>query len=260
MGDSTDARLETEGGAAVAEHYCPCERQFSGLDYEHHDWLLNFEGRGLAGALDLFAYAERSAESGTEEGKLSWVDLPQFTAMHRWDQPADVYDLVSIIDQMVRYHQGMMPGAEDLAATRMAAAVSSLRAELAELRRQLATEVRTRRLVVIDPKGFERVVAETTDDYGAVSVVSPEGCHVSLVADEQSAEPSAELFLSGGGNGAGRFGVIGYGEYVVNEQGHHRVDPETADWRASVTIHAPQRDERFRDVGLDCEGLHVGGR
>lgn len=51
-------------------------------------------------------------------------------------------------------------GSSDLAT--VAVEVLRLRAEVDELRRQLASEVRTRRLVVVDDHGCERIVGETS--------------------------------------------------------------------------------------------------
>lgn len=50
------------------------------------------------------------------------------------------------------------------------AAISDVAARLARLRGTLAGEIRTRRLVVAEPDGFERVVAEATGGLGAVLV------------------------------------------------------------------------------------------
>lgn len=50
------------------------------------------------------------------------------------------------------------------------AEIAEMRRELEALRQQLASEVRTRRLVVVDESGFERIVGETGDDWGQVSV------------------------------------------------------------------------------------------
>lgn len=50
------------------------------------------------------------------------------------------------------------------------AAIGDVAARLARLRGALAGEIRTRRLVVAEPDGFERVVAEATGGLGAVLV------------------------------------------------------------------------------------------
>lgn len=49
-------------------------------------------------------------------------------------------------------------------------AIGEVAARLARLRRTLAGEIRTRRLVVAEPDGFERVVAAATGGLGAVTV------------------------------------------------------------------------------------------
>ena len=50
------------------------------------------------------------------------------------------------------------------------AAIGEVAARLARLRHTLAGEVRTRRIVVTEPDGFERIVAEATGGVGAVTV------------------------------------------------------------------------------------------
>ena len=252
---STTTDAEAAGSSPSTDEYCPCQRAFSRLNRTHHDWLLKLEERGLVGVVELFAYAENSAEHGLESGTLPWVDLPQFMAMHRWEHPADVYDLVGIIDQMVRYHQGRMPRDQsDDSTDCTAAAVDSLRSELDQLRQQLATEVRTRRLVVVDPNGFERIVAKTSSDSGSLTVASARDVHVSLTANEQSLEAYAEVYLSGGGNVAGHFGVTEDGESNGEE-----IDPDSLYYRSELTLIPDDGDPRFHAITLDREGLHYGG-
>ncbi len=125
---------------------------------------------------------------------------------------------------------------------------SALSAELAELREQIAGEVRTRRLVVVGPDGFERVVAEARSDCGSVRVDSPSGVHVALVADEMmEGEASAQVYLSAGGDGVGHFGVTEAGEVDAME------------YLTSLDITVESDDPRFHDVSLDRDGLHFGG-
>lgn len=49
-------------------------------------------------------------------------------------------------------------------------AVDALKTEVAELRAQLATEVRTRRLVVVDDAGNERIYTEVNEGYASLEV------------------------------------------------------------------------------------------
>lgn len=74
-----------------------------------------------------------------------------------------------------------------------------LRDELAMLRRQLAGEVRTRRLVVVDERGFSRVVIDTLQRSGTVEVRGQtkhgQRFTCSLIASEESEQPVAGLYL-----------------------------------------------------------------
>lgn len=54
----------------------------------------------------------------------------------------------------------------------LSAQLNDLRAEVSELRGQLSAEVRTRSLAVVDDDGFERVVVDSREAFGAVSVYS----------------------------------------------------------------------------------------
>jgi hypothetical protein len=85
--------------------YCGCQRAFR-LDKEHHDWLLTFEERGLAGAMQLVSHFAESRDCEVRDDYLHWVDFPQFVAMHSWQSPADVYDLASFIEGYLRQPDG----------------------------------------------------------------------------------------------------------------------------------------------------------
>lgn len=85
-----------------------------------------------------------------------------------------------------------------------------LRAVEAELE-QLRSEVRTRRVVVVDETGFERVVVSTLPESGAVEVFgrTREGYHkgdahsATLIASEETVRPYAGLFLRAFDNNVG---------------------------------------------------------
>ncbi len=91
----------------------------------------------------------------------------------------------------------------------LAREVLALRAELANLRQQIATEVRTRRLLVEHESGFESIVAEVDSDLATVKVAAQTdpSTYASILANEQGAGVLAGIYLSGGGNGAGMFEV-----------------------------------------------------
>ena len=90
----TETRPETE-------NYCPCQALLPNITREHHDWLLGFEARGLPGAMDLLGHASMDSDEH-EPGTLMWMELPQFAALHSWDQPAAVYQFVQLIDDEIR--------------------------------------------------------------------------------------------------------------------------------------------------------------
>jgi len=101
----------------------------------------------------------------------------------------------------------------------LAREVLALRAELADLREQLATEIRTRRLVVEHESGFESIVAEATVDTARVKVAArtDDGTFVLLhVHDEPHNSTFGGLYLSGGGNGVGMFEVHQRGDDVYS--------------------------------------------
>ena len=125
--------------------------------------------------------------------------------------------------------------------------VDAARGDVDDLRSQIGAEVRTRRVVVVGPDGFERITAEAHIDTGEVLVRNRKDMHVALVADESDTRGFAEVFLSGGGNGVGRFGLT--------EQGA----PDFLEYDASLGIYSAQNDPRFHDVSIDREGLHFGG-
>ena len=98
----------------VDEDYCPCQRMLGTLSREHHDWLLSFEARGLVGAMDLLTYAHGDEGHGTESGHLSWIDLPEFVALHSWDQPAAVHQFVQLIDSEIRVRSAATKALEQI--------------------------------------------------------------------------------------------------------------------------------------------------
>jgi hypothetical protein len=96
----------------------------------------------------------------------------------------------------------------------LAREVFILRAEVASLRDQLAKEVRTRRLTVVNEDGFESIVVGVGAGAAVVKVIaaSDPDTWVSLLAADTSGFISAGVYLSGGGNGAGVFEVNRHGD------------------------------------------------
>lgn len=185
------------------------------------------------------------------------------------------HDLVVRLDEAVGAR--LVQAEDEVIKTSIESQVAALRSELAKLRlemghlraeinhralelgddllyyqRQLATEVRTRRVVVVNEEGFEGVVAEAGNGLASVKVTSQEDPSVwtSIHANDQSGVSSG-LYLSGGDNGAGSFEVLGE-VYDVDV-------PEAIEYSASLDITPDSMDPRFHGVSLDREGLHFGG-
>ncbi len=136
----------------------------------------------------------------------------------------------------------------------LAREVLALRAELADLRQQLATEVRTRRLVVVGENGFESIVASVTDDTADVLVrcQGELGTHATLHANDHHPGSSfAGVYLSGGGNIVGNFDVHQAGDDGAgNFPGD--IDPDSATYSASLDV----IEDRGRVV-LSVDGLKI---
>jgi hypothetical protein len=135
----------------------------------------------------------------------------------------------------------------------LAQEVLALRSELASLREQLATEVRTRRLVVEHESGFESIVAEARSETAQVKVAArtDPDTWTSIHANEEDGDVFTGLHLSGGGNGRGMFevhrdGDDGKGAFPGD------FDPDSLTYSASLDI----VEDRGR-VALSVDGLEV---
>jgi hypothetical protein len=167
-------------------------------------------------------------------------------------------DLIAQLDEAVGAR--LVAAEDEVMGLSLESQVAGLRRDLEELRQQLATEVRTRRVVVVGPDGFERITASADINVGMVRVDSRrDGMHVALVADEDDPQASAELYLSAGGNGVGAFGVLEDGVITGDEEHGFSVDPDTIEYVTSISIDPDHHDPRFHRVTLDREGLHYGG-
>jgi hypothetical protein len=69
------------------------------------------------------------------------------------------------------------------------AELQSVRAGLADLAADLAREVRSARLVVVDPDGFERVVADADASHGALTVRARTGAQRSTAVELYADDP-----------------------------------------------------------------------
>lgn len=119
--------------------------------------------------------------------------------------------------------------------------VAQLRQKVAELVEQMATEVRTRRLVVVEEDGFERIVAGASGAHGELAVHTrtadglSHGSNVSLYVQDMTDHEgeSVEVALWHRGNSAGEFLV-------------HR-NPDAGE--ATVELHVA-RPEGVGDTGM----------
>ena len=99
----------------------------------------------------------------------------------------------------------------------------TLRSDLDALRASLSAEVRTRRLVVEEEDGFERVVAEGHGEHGTLTVyarpvdreraaegaVEGDGAEVVLIGNDESIAPSASVYVRATPDGFGSLGIAG---------------------------------------------------
>ncbi len=137
----------------------------------------------------------------------------------------------------------------------LAREVFALRAELADMRRQLATQVCTRRLVVVDESGFEGIVAEVSEGAdeehnASVRVASRTDAGTWAILHNTDSKGmdgrtvSCGLYISGGGNGVGMFEVHATELDRDDPGGEFRYDPRLD----VIEDHGPR-------VSLDIEGL-----
>ena len=126
--------------------------------------------------------------------------------------------------------------------TEWQADMAGLRAEIAVLRASIATEVRPRRLVVVDEHGAERITTFINENYAEISVEWPleesrEGVTVALVADN---------------DGHAGLNVTVCGNIAASVMGSDELDlaakPQERRGTAEITLH----DERhYRYIGDD---------
>lgn len=107
----------------------------------------------------------------------------------------------------------------------------------------MAGEVRTRRVVVVEADGFERVVAEGCGDWGGVSVNVRNG---ETHPRTQARMTASEEFGSAGG------AMV----YVVGDGNVNAVMESDAEGDASVWVAAPGVDSR-RSMILDSSGVRM---
>jgi hypothetical protein len=98
------------------------------------------------------------------------------------------------------------------------AQIAELRAEVAALRDSLAVEVCTRRIVVVDEAGEERIFTTVNDNYASIDVSWPlEGAEFGVKASMSAgADASAAVCVLVGGNMAASLG----GQQLTDDSGH----------------------------------------
>lgn len=90
--------------------------------------------------------------------------------------------------------------------SRLCGEVALLRQELADLRKSIAQEVRTRRLVVVEADGFERIDASADGKSGSIVVQARDKSWASINADDLGSvnryQAAAFRLVDGGNTGA----------------------------------------------------------
>jgi hypothetical protein len=130
------------------------------------------------------------------------------------------------------------------------AEVAALREELGRLRTQLATEVRTRKVVVVGPDGFERIELNALADTGEV-----------VVNGRTEAEPSVIIGAGEENDPCDAYLMLKAGEHLlttITAQGSDGLDPPFA--RMLMTYYASEEDagtDRLHELMLDHGGLDL---
>jgi hypothetical protein len=93
---------------------CSCGAVFDHLDQAHHDWLLSFEDRGVAGVMEIVNFFEGEADCYPTPGNLEWQELPDFVARHNWRNPLAVAELANYVGRAItsrlEYQRRMLEG------------------------------------------------------------------------------------------------------------------------------------------------------
>lgn len=115
--------------------------------------------------------------------------------------------------------------------------------QLRKQRDELATEVRTRRLVVEHESGFESIVAEVGDAEACITVTSriEPSVSTSINALDADGQASSGLLVSGDGHALGAFGV---NRRALGE-------PDSFCYRARLDMD----EDHGPSMSLDVEGL-----
>lgn len=104
--------------------------------------------------------------------------------------------------------------------------IERLERRITELEQQLAAEVRTRRVAVVDADGAERITLEVRDRNAKIEVRTTDDTYVMLLASDFDDVRNAGVWLVGGGNTEGAFrvidresdGTVAPGEYLAELQ------------------------------------------
>ncbi len=70
----------------------PCHCSMSRTFPEFHEVLLGFEGRGLAGVVEVMEHLDVAEDLAEHEG-MTYVDFPDWVYDHRWEDPRSVVAL-----------------------------------------------------------------------------------------------------------------------------------------------------------------------
>ena len=86
---------------------CACQAiGCAGMRSDEHEWLLNAESRGFAGAVDLIEAISGRADEDHALGQTTWADFPEFVAAHNWQNPESMRVLAGLIHELVCRRRG----------------------------------------------------------------------------------------------------------------------------------------------------------
>lgn len=137
--------------------------------------------------------------------------------------------------------------------------IRDLAAEVAALRDQLAGEVRTRRLVVVDALGAERVIAEVDHDHDGEGRARIEVCASRFEPGEAIVTIYAETEHSTASTSGG-VAIEAGGEVLTETSAAHELDRDTMDptfTGAMMSMTVGGRDERPAVAHLKVAGDSV---
>lgn len=215
-----EEKLLTESPVQTRPETCRCDWS----DYGDHDLLLSIE-TDFAAMASLVTSVDSWVHLDMRDTKqVSPLDLMDFAAQHNWVNPVDVFQTMQALTSMHQENRRSIDGVwvttatEDSFAARITdledsvsamrdevrtkrggttSAIANLLDKIEGLEERLTNEVRTKRVVVVDDDGNERIVAEANENYARLQVHGlpyefcdgvPSTNSVALIADSDDGE------------------------------------------------------------------------